>query len=222
MLIEVTAVGTAIAANFRSLAAGQRGPTAKKSNLWHMATKCTSQPSAARSRANIRAIIRSPYDRPRRHSRTAPYRIGADFGCGRFAVNRCCTPIIRICRDEGTTRRRRKPELGVLCAVPNPAVAAVDRVGVRRVAPLLLWLTAGSFLARDVGVRAGSGGDVAKVGGHAMTGRGQMSLSDRASVFEALSVRLSPGYWLSRRIRSAFTCATRARSAGANGAVRMN
>ena len=32
----------------------------------------------------------------------------------------------------------------------------------------------------------------------------------------------SPGYWLSRRIRSAFTCATRAWSAGANGAVRMN
>jgi hypothetical protein len=30
------------------------------------------------------------------------------------------------------------------------------------------------------------------------------------------------GYWLSRRMRSAFTCATRAWSAGANGAVRMN
>jgi hypothetical protein len=33
---------------------------------------------------------------------------------------------------------------------------------------------------------------------------------------------LSPGYWLIRRIRSAFTYATRAWSAGANGAVRMN
>lgn len=38
-----------------------------------------------------------------------------------------------ICRNEGTTRRQREPEQGVLCAAPSPAVAAVDRdrVGAR-------------------------------------------------------------------------------------------